>query len=35
MDSPHNHQATPEQQAPYTTRAAQWLKMLAAGETIH
>ena len=31
VDSPHNHLATPEQQAPYTTRSAEWLRTLVAG----
>ena len=30
-DSPHNHLATPQQQAPYNTRAAQWLDDLLRG----
>lgn len=30
-DSPHNHQATAEQQRPYTDTSDQWLKTLAAG----
>ncbi len=32
VDSPHNHQATPEQLSPYTTRAAAWLSALLRGE---
>jgi cephalosporin-C deacetylase len=32
IDSPHNHQATPEQQAPYTRRSAEWLAALTRGE---
>ena len=28
VDSPHNHQATPEQQRPYTQRSAEWLNVL-------
>ncbi len=31
IDSPHNHQATPEQQRPYTTRSAEWLGTLVRG----
>jgi cephalosporin-C deacetylase len=31
VDSPHNHQTTPEQQRPYTTRSAEWLDTLARG----
>lgn len=34
VDAAHNHQATPEQQAPFYTRSAQWMKQLAAGEEI-
>ena len=30
VDSPHNHQATPEQMAAYTDRSANWLRALAA-----
>jgi cephalosporin-C deacetylase len=30
-DAPHNHQATPRQQLPYTRRAAEWLSILAQG----
>ncbi|HXY68183.1 MAG TPA: acetylxylan esterase [Gemmatimonadales bacterium] len=30
-DSPHNHMATPEEQAPYTSRAAEWLGVLVKG----
>jgi cephalosporin-C deacetylase-like acetyl esterase len=29
VDAAHNHQATAEQQAPYTERAAEWLSVLA------
>ena len=31
VDSPHNHMATPEEQAPYTRRAAEWLNALVKG----
>jgi len=31
VDSPHNHMATPEQQAPWTRRAAEWLGILVKG----
>jgi cephalosporin-C deacetylase len=31
FDAPHNHQATPEQQAAYENRSREWLRMLAAG----
>jgi cephalosporin-C deacetylase len=31
VDAAHNHQATAGQQAPYTTRAAEWLRMFASG----
>ncbi|HEX8290560.1 MAG TPA: acetylxylan esterase, partial [Pyrinomonadaceae bacterium] len=31
VDSPHNHQATPEQQLPYTRRSAEWLNALVRG----
>jgi cephalosporin-C deacetylase len=31
VDAPHNHQATAEQQAPYTQRSAEWLRTIAAG----
>ncbi|HWP43717.1 MAG TPA: acetylxylan esterase [Blastocatellia bacterium] len=31
IDSPHNHQATPEQQRPYTVRSAEWLNTLVRG----
>src|SRR6187399_1129246 len=31
VDSPHNHQATPEQQRPYTQRSAEWLNVLVKG----
>jgi cephalosporin-C deacetylase-like acetyl esterase/lysophospholipase L1-like esterase len=34
VDAPHNHQATPEQQAAYTGRAADWLRTLAAGRDV-
>ncbi len=34
VDSPHNHLATPEQQAPYTTRSAEWLRTLVAGRNV-
>lgn len=34
VDSPHNHQATPEQQRPYTTRSAEWLDTLVRGGTV-
>jgi cephalosporin-C deacetylase len=32
IDSPHNHQATPEQLMPFTTRSAAWLSALVRGE---
>lgn len=32
IDSPHNHQATPEQLMPYTTRSAVWLQALLHGQ---
>jgi cephalosporin-C deacetylase-like acetyl esterase len=32
IDSPHNHQATPEQMMPFTTRSAAWLTALLHGE---
>jgi cephalosporin-C deacetylase-like acetyl esterase/lysophospholipase L1-like esterase len=31
MEAPHNHLATPEQQAPYEDRSREWLRTLAAG----
>jgi lysophospholipase L1-like esterase len=31
IDSPHNNLATPEQQLPYTSRAAEWLGLFAQG----
>jgi cephalosporin-C deacetylase len=31
IDSPHNHLATAEQQRPYTSRSAQWLRTLVQG----
>lgn len=31
FDSPHNHLATPEQQAPYTQRSTEWMRTLVAG----
>lgn len=31
IDSPHNHLATPEQEAPFTRRAEQWLQTFLAG----
>jgi cephalosporin-C deacetylase-like acetyl esterase/lysophospholipase L1-like esterase len=34
VDAAHNHQSTPEQQAPYTTRSTEWLRAFAAGGTI-
>src|SRR5215207_7534651 len=34
VDSPHNHQATPEQQRPYTARSAEWLNTLVRGGTV-
>ena len=34
VDAAHNHQSTPEQQAPYTTRSIEWLKTLAAGGNV-
>jgi cephalosporin-C deacetylase-like acetyl esterase len=32
IDSPHNHQATPEQLLPYTIRSAAWLNAILKGE---
>jgi hypothetical protein len=32
IDSPHNHQATPDQLMPFTTRSAAWLAALLHGE---
>lgn len=32
IDSPHNHQATPEQLMPYTVRSTAWLNALVRGE---
>jgi cephalosporin-C deacetylase-like acetyl esterase len=32
IDSPHNHQATPDQLMPFTTRSAAWLTALLHGE---
>jgi cephalosporin-C deacetylase len=34
VDAPHNHQATVEQQAPYTRRSAEWLRTLVAGRDV-
>jgi cephalosporin-C deacetylase len=34
IDSPHNHLATPEQQRPYTSRSAEWLRTLVQGGEI-
>jgi cephalosporin-C deacetylase len=34
VDAAHNHQATAEQQAPYTSRAKDWLQAFAAGRTV-
>jgi cephalosporin-C deacetylase-like acetyl esterase/lysophospholipase L1-like esterase len=34
VDSPHNHQATPEQQRPYTARSAEWLDALVRGAKV-
>ena len=34
IESPHNHQATPEQQRPFTTRSAQWLDALVRGRRV-
>ena len=31
VDSPHNHMATPEEQAPWTRRSAEWLAALVKG----
>jgi len=31
IDSPHNHLATPEQQAPYTKRSTEWMRKLVSG----
>ena len=33
LDSPHNHMATTEEQAPIVKRTAEWLNMLVKGET--
>ncbi len=33
-ESPHNHQATPAQQRPFTTRSAEWLNTLVQGGTV-
>ena len=32
IDSPHNHQATPAQLMPYTTRSEAWLKAILRGD---
>lgn len=34
IDSPHNHQATPAQQRPYTARSAEWLDTLVRGGAV-
>jgi cephalosporin-C deacetylase-like acetyl esterase len=34
IESPHNHQATPEEQAPYTRRSAEWLDALLKGDDV-
>ena len=34
VESPHNHQATPEQQRPYTTRSTEWLDTLVRGGAV-
>jgi cephalosporin-C deacetylase len=34
VDAAHNHQSTPEQQAPYLQRAAEWMKTLVAGGSV-
>src|SRR5215207_3919317 len=34
IDSPHNHQATPAQQRPYTVRSAEWLNTLVRGGAV-
>ena len=34
IDSPHNHQATPAQLAPYNTRSRQWLEALRQGQPV-
>ena len=34
IDSPHNHQATPAQLAPYTKRSGEWLRALLHGEAV-
>lgn len=34
IDSPHNHQATPAQLAPYNARSAEWLNALRRGEQV-
>lgn len=33
IEAPHNHQATPEQQRPWSTRSAAWLSALKSGRT--
>lgn len=34
VDSPHNHQATPQQLMPWTLRSTAWLDALRRGETV-
>jgi cephalosporin-C deacetylase len=34
IESPHNHQATPAQQRPFTTRSAEWLGTLVRGGAV-
>jgi len=34
VNAAHNHESTPEQQAAYTSRAAEWFRMLAAGQEV-
>ena len=32
VNSPHNHQATPQQQMPWTKRSNEWLDAIVVGE---
>jgi cephalosporin-C deacetylase-like acetyl esterase len=34
IESPHNHQATPAEQAPYTRRSAEWFDALVSGGSV-
>lgn len=34
LESPHNHLATPEEQAPFTNRSAEWLQTLVNGNQV-